>query len=258
MLTFGVMAYNEEGRIGGTVEAIAEASGIGLGEPAAAGGTPTGKPEPKFEVLVVDDGSTDGTGEKIRELEKKYAFVRSVTHGKNLGMGMAMRTVIKEARADTVCFVPGDNIISVQTLKQYFAYADREHVVLFYHVNTESRSKGRVVLSRLYDLVLLVFFNVNLKYINGGGLYPIRMLRDMRIRSNGYTLPAELTMKCLLSGASFSEIPSYVNPGAVGKSGALRIGNVTNLVVNLFRLFIEMRILQRKKFSKQPTRVWEP
>ncbi len=258
MMTVGVMAYNEQGRIAGTVEALVEASRLGIPGPGAAGAIPTGASEPKFEVLVVDDGSTDGTGEKIRELEKKYPFVRGVRHQKNLGMGMAMRTIIDQAHGDTVCFVPGDNIISLQTLTQYFAYSEREHLVLFYHVNTESRSKGRVVLSRLYDLVLLIFFNVNLKYINGGGLYPIQLLRDMRIRSNGYTLPAELTMKCLLSGASFSEVPSYVNPGAVGKSGALRIGNVINLVVNLFKLFIEMRIVERKKFSKQPTRVWEP
>ena len=88
-LSLVMPAYNEAL---GLAEAVAEAHEalIGLGY--------------EFELLVVDDGSTDGTGARVAEVAALWPRVRLVTHSTNLGYGAALRTGFEASRYDLVAF----------------------------------------------------------------------------------------------------------------------------------------------------------
>ncbi len=60
------------------------------------------------ELIFIDDGSTDGTLDRIRQAEKKYGFVRYESHGRNLGLTEALLTGFAMARGEVYVFYPAD------------------------------------------------------------------------------------------------------------------------------------------------------
>src|SRR4051812_39633286 len=89
-LSLVMPAFNEAA---GVAESVAEAhealAGLGY----------------EFEILVVDDGSADGTGERVEDLATMWPRVRLLSHGRNLGYGAALRTGFEAASYELVAFM---------------------------------------------------------------------------------------------------------------------------------------------------------
>ena len=90
--TLVVPAYNEEGAITETVETLVE----------------TLSPLPEFELLVVNDGSSDGTAAELARLEELHPALRVITHDRNRGYGAALKTGISRARTPWVGITDAD------------------------------------------------------------------------------------------------------------------------------------------------------
>src|SRR5438105_627489 len=93
-LSIFVAAYNEIGNLGPTVEVILRALSISVED---------------FEIIVVDDGSTDGTYELADELARKYPNIRAIHNRQNMGLGYSYIRAIQEATKGSFVFIPGDN-----------------------------------------------------------------------------------------------------------------------------------------------------
>ena len=94
-------AYNEAGNIESAVRSAAEAG--------ARAGT--------YEVVVVDDGSRDGTGQRLAELEAELgAALRVVRHARNRGYGAALRSGFAVAEGDLVFYTDSDNQFDLSEL----------------------------------------------------------------------------------------------------------------------------------------------
>lgn len=72
-----------------------------------------------IEIVLVDDGSTDDSGRLCEEYSEKYENI-IVVHQVNAGLGMARNTGIRNAKGDYICFVDGDDYISIFIWKQIF------------------------------------------------------------------------------------------------------------------------------------------
>jgi len=77
---------------------------------------------PRHEVIVVDDGSHDRTGQEVEALARlNYPRVRLVTHKMNLGYGAALRTGFKHSRFGLVFFTDSDNQFDVSELEYFLS-----------------------------------------------------------------------------------------------------------------------------------------
>jgi glycosyltransferase involved in cell wall biosynthesis len=90
-VTVVVPVYNEERGVEGVLERLAK---LELGAP--------------VELLAIDDGSKDGTGEKLAALARRFANLRVVTHRSNLGYGAALKTGFTHAKTDVVVITDAD------------------------------------------------------------------------------------------------------------------------------------------------------
>ena len=240
MVSFIVPAYNEVENIGPTIGSIRRvAAAVALDG---------------YEIIIVDDGSTDGTREQATALQREFDVVSAISHPTNLGLGSAIRTGLAAAKYEQFMVVPGDNDIQQDLLQFSLSLRGYADLVLIVPLNKEIRTLGRNVLSTIYQLIHMISFRIYVNYINGPGIWPTARTREMNLRSNRFGIASELNVKLLRSGCSYVEIPGYLQAGPKARR-TVTVRNLIEVIRSYLMLLYEIHIRSRKKFSAMSRRV---
>jgi glycosyltransferase involved in cell wall biosynthesis len=182
-----------------------------------------------FEIIAVDDGSTDGTAGIADRLAATYPeVVRVVHHPLNLGYGAAVRSGIAAARYPLVCFTDGDRQFRIADLGRLTARLDqpdpvgrRPDVVAGYRIERADPAL-RLAYARIYQATLRVFFGLRVRDPDCAcKLFRRDVLEGVKVESGGAFLSAELLIKIGERGGVVVEqgVPHY--PRTAGRaSGA--------------------------------------
>ncbi len=240
MLTFIVPAYNEVDNIEATIltiYSVADESDMR-----------------NYEIMIVDDGSTDGTDTRITGLQARFPRISSVRHPINLGIGSAIRSGLARARYSQFMVVPGDNDVHPDLLRMLLAFRDHADLILTVPLNKEMRSAGRNAISMLYQLIHFVAFKIFVNYINGPGIWPTEKARAVRLRSRRFSIISEMNVKLLRTGCSFAEVPGYMQAGPK-KRRTVTLRNFVEVARSFIVLTYEVYVSSRQQFSRRPRRV---
>lgn len=240
MVSVVIPALNEENNIRAAVQTV-------IGAAKAAGDTP-------LDIILVNDGSTDRTGELCDQLAKEYPFIQVVHHPSNMGMGAAVHDAIRLAKHDHLTLFPGDDAVALYTFRNMFSNLPKADYVVAVIMNTEYRAASRVFLSAVYTLIYTTIFGLPIKYVNAPGLWPVAMLRKMRLRATRYSLHAEINVKLLRQPITFIEVDGYMNP-AVIKSSAIKLKNFFEVGRSFIMICYEVFVARRKEYSFKAKRV---
>ena len=210
-----------------------------------------------IEIIVVNDGSTDGTADIIRRFEKSHNCIRGIHHVANTGWGISFQEAIRAAKYEKLALYPGDGMISTKTLRDMIRSAYSADFVCSYSVNKEARTKLRNFISLIYTKIYVQSFGLPLRYVNATPVYPVSLVRSLHLRCKRYSFPAEVTVKVLRAGCSFMEIPGYYNPVNMTTS-AFRFKNLLEVMKTYAQLLLDVYLLQRSMFAKRPVRVEAP
>lgn len=241
MISVCIPAFNEEKQIRGATLTVFQAARETNVDP--------------IEVIIVDDGSSDGTVAEIDELEREFPAVRSIRHPRNMGLGQSFMAAIAAAKYGKICLFPGDNTVSLYTIKNVFKNRDKADVVIAYFNNTELRSLARHAMSIIFNLVYCSTFGVHARYLQGSPCLPTERVRQLNLVATEYSLLAEIQIKLMRSGASFIEVDGYFNPSYDKKSVALRRKTIVNTLSAYFRLVYEVFVRHRLRYSHKSVRV---
>lgn len=169
------------------------------------------------EIIVVDDGSRDRTGEIAASLAKQLPIVRLVQLPQNRGYGAAQQTGIAHARGELVCLLPADGQIPPSALDAYLRAAPAADVVIgAYRVRADSRA--RRLSSWLYRTVVRLLFGFSVRNINAPKLYRRADLAGLPLRSTGGFADAEIVIQLHARGRSFQEVEIECLPRTAGQS----------------------------------------
>jgi glycosyltransferase involved in cell wall biosynthesis len=183
----------------------------------------------RFEIIAVDDGSSDGTGEIADRLAAEHpGLVRAVHHARNRGYGAAVRSGLAAARYPLVCFTDGDRQFRVADLARLTARlgeADveghRPDVVAGYRIKRADPTI-RLAYARAYRAALRLFFGLGVRDPDCAcKLFRREALEGVAVESGGAFLSAELLIKVSERGGVIVEqgVPHY--PRTAGRaSGA--------------------------------------
>ncbi|HSM33080.1 MAG TPA: glycosyltransferase family 2 protein, partial [Anaerolineae bacterium] len=186
----------------------------------------------RFEIIAVDDGSTDGTGAIADRLAVTHPdVVRVVHHPANMGYGAAVRSGLAAARYPLICFTDGDRQFRVADLARLTARlepapdgadgADGADVVAGYRIKRADPAL-RLAYARAYRAALRVFFGLRVRDPDCAcKLFRREALEGVRVESGGAFLSAELLIKIEGRGGMIVEqgVPHY--PRTAGRaSGA--------------------------------------
>lgn len=224
-LSVVVMAYNEVENLEGQVRA-------------AASWVRTVSPE--GEILVVDDGSTDGTGELADRLAAECDGVRVVHHPVNLGMGRAIRSGYQAARGEWVTQLPGDGQVPPQALEALWERRGEADLVLSTYRDRGDGLTRRVV-SLGFQVTALLLLNNPCRF-TGTMLFRRVLLDGLPLRSDSFLVNIELPLRLMRQGVR----PVWValdppRPRAHGRSKVLTAGRVRRVVQEMVRLRRELR-----------------
>ena len=194
----------------------------------------------EYEVILVNDGSTDMTGEVMERLARERKNVRVLHNPGNIGLGASYRRGVKEARCQYVMLLCGDGGFPASSLPAVFERIGQADIVVPYMSNLRQlKTPTRYFLSKAYSWLLNLLFGFNLKYYNGLPVHRADLLRRIRITSNGFGFQGEVLVKLLKSGCS------HVQVGVLGaehtrRSAALRFSNLVSVARTLAHLLKEI------------------
>ena len=215
-----VPAYNEERNLADTVAAVRREIAPNF---------------PDYEVIVVDDGSTDSTPAVADGLAAADPRVRAL-HQANRGLGGAYFRGVSDARKDYVLMVPGDNEVCLEGMRGMWPLVGTVDMVLSYTSNPEVRPWRRRAWTRFGTWGMNLLYGVDLRYFNGCSVQRAALLRTIRVENDGFLYQAELLVRLLRKGATYAEVGIPIRLRPSGKSKVMRPRNVWSVLSTIVRL----------------------
>jgi dTDP-L-rhamnose 4-epimerase len=188
-----------------------------------------------FEIIVVNDGSMDGTGAIADRLAAENKRVSVVHHPVNLGFGAAIRSGYLRARKDWVASVPADQQFDIRDLERLWRNRREVDFVSGRRVGRRDPWSRRLI-SALYNRGMRVVFGVRLDDINWIKLWRRSIFDRIRIESRGFGIDAEITVKARELNLRFTQVDLPHHPRIWGKTTCLRWGTIYRTAVELLRV----------------------
>jgi dolichol-phosphate mannosyltransferase len=196
-----------------------------------------------YEIILIDDGSTDKTGAIMDRLATELPNVRVIHNPHNIGLGSSYQRGLAEARCEYLMMLCGDGGMPAVSLPQIFAAVGSADIIVPFITNLKQiKSPLRYFTSRTYTNLLNILFGQKIKYYNGLPVHRVDLLRQLRINSSGFGFQGEILTKLLRSGCSMTEVgvpgaEMTKNSSAVSLKGLINIAKVLTLLVWEVRRF---------------------
>ncbi len=219
-------AFNDEGTIG---ELIADAFAL----------LPTLTDD--YEVIAVNDGSTDQTAALLDNLARVWTRLRVIHHASNQGYGAALRSGFRHASKEVIFYTDGDGQYDVRELANLFPLmSEGVDVVNGYKIKRSDRRR-RVVLGAIYNWLARLLFRVPIRDIDCDfRLMRRRALEQTELVSSSGVVCVELIYKLRRAGAVFKEAPVHHYPRRYGESQFFTPTRVARTIVDFLLLWLRL------------------
>ncbi|OQB27735.1 MAG: Undecaprenyl-phosphate 4-deoxy-4-formamido-L-arabinose transferase [Chloroflexi bacterium ADurb.Bin180] len=201
-----------------------------------------------YEVIVIDDGSSDYTPEILDELATIYDRVRVIHHEKNRGYGGALRTGFASATKDLIFYTDGDAQYDARELKLlYPALVDGVDMVNGYKIS-RSDPWYRTVIGRIYHWTVKLAFGLKLRDVDCDFRLMRREIFDrVTLESDSGVICAEMMKKIQDAGFVIAEVPVHHYHRAYGRSQFFNFRRTFRVGLDLIRLWVKLVLKADKR-----------
>lgn len=203
-----------------------------------------------YEVIIIEDGSPDKTGEVADELAKEFPKVRVIHHPKNLGYGATLKDGFTNAKMDYVFYTDGDNQFNLEEMKKFVALIPYSDIVVGYRKHKQY-SMYRKFTSLCYNYLLKIIFDISYWDIDCAfKLFKTDLFNKIEIKSIDAFIDAEIMLKANLLDYSVTELGVEHLPRVDGVSTGARPSVILRTIREIFDYRKEYKAEMRKKNSK--------
>ena len=194
----------------------------------------------KYEIVIVDDGCPEKSGELAKKVAKKFSNIKVFFHKKNLGYGAALKTGLKKCKNDWVFMIDGDAEYDVEDLPRLIKASKNYDLVITYRFKKKYNTY-RIIISCVYNAILRLMFNIKFRDISTGSrLVKKKLIKKVKLKSNSPFVGAELAIKAGMNGYKVGEIGIHTYPRTFGTGSSVSFKNIVLTLKDMLLLFIRI------------------
>jgi glycosyltransferase involved in cell wall biosynthesis len=226
-LTIAIPAYNEEESLPEVITKAVAAAKTNV---------------PVYEILIVDDGSTDKTGAIADIYAKEHRWVKVVHHPKNQGFSGAIKTCYKKSTKELIFLLPADGQIDASDVKLFLNAVDTADVVVGYREHNPEPLFRRFN-SRVFHTLYRMLFGVRLREISTSILWRKTVIDKINITAmpRSALIEPEVVYKAWAMGFRFAQIPIPYYPRSGGSPKGANPLMIAATFIELLRLRYQIR-----------------
>jgi len=211
-----LLAYNEAQNLPGVIKSIHQAL--------------DGK-MPKYEVIIVNDGSGDDTRQVAENLARQNSHLKVIHNPENRGCGFTFMRGVREATCEYTWLIPGDGEIDADAIKTIASKIGTADMVVPYVLNFNIRPLSRRIISRGYTALLNTLFWKKLRYYNGPCVFRTDLVKPMTtVNSRGFAFMAPILLRLMKQKRTYAEIGITLQNRHYGKPSVNNLLNILSAI----------------------------
>jgi glycosyltransferase involved in cell wall biosynthesis len=201
---------------------------------------------PDFEVIVVNDGSSDATREIADELARTYPQVRAIHHPRNRGYGGALRTGFSAATKDLIAYTDGDAQYDPAELEVLWQQLRPDVDMVTGYKISRSDPWHRIVIGRVYHHTVKLLFRLRVRDVDCDFRLMRREVFDrVKLERDTGVICLEMMRKIQDAGFHVVEVPVHHYHRAHGQSQFFNLRRVFWTGVDVLKLWVTLVVLGR-------------
>jgi glycosyltransferase involved in cell wall biosynthesis len=206
----------------------------------------------KYEIIFVNDGSTDNSRKVIEKLRRNNNNIRLINHPKNLGYGECLKTGIKNSKYEWIFWTDADLQFRLKELNKFIKFIDKKEAIIGFR---KERAEGlkREINARLFKFYIDLLFRLNVKDIDCAfKLIKAEELKDLELNSGSAFTSAEILYRLKKNGVKFKEIGVKHYPRLFGKATGSNLKVILKACYEAMHSYLNIKFfsLQSKHHDK--------
>jgi len=194
-----------------------------------------------FEIIIVDDGSRDGSAAIVEAQGRLDPRVRLLRHPTNIGYGAALRSGLRASRGELVFFTDADLQFDLREIENLLAHASEFDIVAGYRAPRRDPWRRRV-LAFGWGVLVRALFGLRVRDIDCAfKVFRRPVLDALPIASIGAFVNTELLLRARGKGFRIHEVPVTHHPRIAGRAKGATPRVVLRALLELATLFRELR-----------------
>jgi len=194
-----------------------------------------------WELVVVNDGSTDGSAQIVSKLEKDDRRIKLINHEFNQGYGAAISTGLYTCKYDWIAFIDSDGQFDFSEISNFIKKQNesRAELVIGYYKKRQV-SFTKILTSKLWELIVFILFGLKVRDVDCGfKLISKKVIGTIpKLESKrGAFISSELLIKAKKSGFKIVEIPVTHYPRTKGVGTGRNLNVIIQSFIDLFSLW---------------------
>lgn len=194
-----------------------------------------------FEIIVVNDGSTDATGEIANQLAEEHEEVKVVHHEVNRGYGSALTSGFDAATGDLIMFMDADRQFDIADITALVPYVPHYDIVAGYRIRRQD-PLYRKAYGKLFGIVVWILFGIRMRDVDCAfKIYRADLLKNLMLTAPGALINTEMLARSLRKGATVAQVGVRHYPRIAGKSSGGSPRVVFRAMGETIRLWLDLR-----------------
>jgi glycosyltransferase involved in cell wall biosynthesis len=207
-----------------------------------------------YEVIVIENGSTDYTVEVVQDLIETHQHLKLISHPEPLGYGGALQLGFQSAAKELVFYTDGDAQYDANELALLYAAMRPDVDIVQGYKIARGDPLFRKIIGRTYHWIVKIAFNLPIRDTDCDfRLIRKSALERFTLKSTSGTIPLELVKKLHDSGAVFAEVPVHHYHRVYGRSQFFNFKRLWATGVQLLQLWREL-VLVPKITNRSPVK----